>query len=73
MTDADPDQKRADQLAAFLRMYRPFAEGLVKEFFLKDHWHTLVPADWREPLEAARLAEDAATRNVARKQCAHDL
>ena len=54
---ADPDQKRADQLAAFLRMYRPFAEGLVKEFFLKDHWHTLVPADWREPLEALPLEQ----------------
>lgn len=45
-------ERHAEQLASFLRLYRPLADGLVKEFFQEDHWTTRIPAAWREPLEA---------------------
>ena len=50
-----PDQRHARQLAAFLQTYRPIAQGLVKEFFVAEHWDKAVPAAWREPLEALPL------------------
>jgi len=47
----DPNQRHAQQLAAFLSLYRPLVDGLVKEFFLDDYW-TNLPVSWRAPLDA---------------------
>ena len=40
----DVTARRLDALASLLRLYRPLSNALVKDFFIYDHWHTVLPA-----------------------------
>ena len=48
---------RAAELKEFLEAHRALAAGLVKNFFVEDHWHQLVPASWRPHLDALSLGD----------------
>ena len=48
----------AHALATLLRHTQPVALGLVKEFFVQEHWDKLPPS-WRAPLEALPLEQMA--------------
>ena len=47
---------RAERLQAFLSLYRPIAEGLVKDFYVGGLWE-LLPASWRPHLERLTLED----------------
>ena len=49
-------RQRCTELAHFLSHWQPVSEGLVKCFFVEDHW-SKVPEDWHEPLEALAIDE----------------
>ena len=55
MESADAVQQRTRELARLLEWTRPLAIGLVKEFFIEDHW-SKVPHSWRAPLENLSLS-----------------
>lgn len=65
--------ERAAALAALLRVYRPLSAAMVKDFFIHDQWHTVLPAEWREHLddlsidELAMLLESATPPSMGSK------